>query len=51
MVTVANMGQPLGVRFSPQSVKAVAQKDMESKELKRLKEIRLKRKVNFRQSI
>jgi hypothetical protein len=47
MVSVENMGQPRGVSFRPQPVKAMAQKDLESEELKQLKEIQLKRKSNF----
>ena len=47
MVSVENMGQPRGVSFKPQPVQAMAQKDMESEELKKLKEVQLKRKSNF----
>lgn len=47
MIFVENMGLPQGVDFRTQPVRALAQKGMESQELKRLKEIRLKRKANF----
>lgn len=47
MVSIENMGQPRGVNFRPQALKAMAQKDLESEELLELKEIMVKRKTNF----
>ena len=51
MIFVENMGLPQGVDSRPQSVRDLAQKGMESKELKRLKEIRFKRKANFAEEL
>lgn len=51
MIFVENMGLPQGVDSRPQSVRDLAQKGMESKELKRLKEIRFKRNANFAEEL
>jgi len=51
MIMVENMGRTQGTDFRPQPVAALAQKDLESEELKILEQKRLKRKANFAKSL
>lgn len=51
IVVMQNMGWSPGVDFRAQPVRSMAQKGMESQELKRLKEIQIKRKSNFAKAL